>query len=132
MDLRRPITEHRARTVAAPASVVWDVVAAIGGPGGWGTFEPAWRLRGRVDEALGGPGMRGRPRRLKVGAASRTSSVNPVPGPTASCVALTRVALTVITPPPLESTKLRLVLPARVVLMSETVWPSKPSASIAR
>ena len=70
MDLRRPITEHRARTVAAPASVVWDVVAAIGGPGGWGTFDPAWRLRGRVDEALGGPGMRGRPRAGREGGAS--------------------------------------------------------------
>ncbi len=62
-------TEHRARTVAAPVSVVWDVVASLGGPGGWGRFDPAWRLRGRIDEKVGGPGMRGRPRRLKVGAA---------------------------------------------------------------
>ena len=62
-------TEHRVRTVAAPVSVVWDVVASLGGPGGWGTFDRAWRLRGRVDEALGGPGMRGRPRRLRVGSA---------------------------------------------------------------
>ena len=68
MDPRRSLTEHRSRSVAAPASVVWETVAAIGGPGGWGTFEPAWRLRGRLDVAVGGPGMRGRPRRrLKVG-----------------------------------------------------------------
>ena len=69
MDLRRPITEHRARPVAAPAAVVWDTVTSLGGPGGWGTWDPAWRLRGRLDEAVGGPGMRGRPHRLRVGAA---------------------------------------------------------------
>ena len=63
MDPRRPITEHRARSVAAPLPVVWETVLAIGGPGGWGTFEPAWRLRGRLDQVVGGPGMRGRPRR---------------------------------------------------------------------
>src|SRR5689334_10630653 len=41
---------------------------SVGGPGGWGRLEPAWRVRGRVDELLGGPGMRGRPRRrLRVG-----------------------------------------------------------------
>lgn len=68
MDLRRPITEHRARTVSAPLPVVWQTVLSVGGPGGWGTSEPAWRLRGRLDRALGGPGMRGRPRRrLEVG-----------------------------------------------------------------
>lgn len=40
----------------------------IGGPGGWGVAEPGWRLRGRLDQAVGGPGMRGRPsRRLRVG-----------------------------------------------------------------
>ena len=54
--------------MAAPLPVVWDTVLSVGGPGGWGLAEPAWRLRGRLDEALGGPGMRGRPRRrLRVG-----------------------------------------------------------------
>jgi hypothetical protein len=68
VDPRRPITEHRARTVAAPLPLVWQTVASVGGPRGWGTFEAAWRLRGWLDEAVGGPGMRGRPRRrLRVG-----------------------------------------------------------------
>jgi hypothetical protein len=68
VDPSRAITEHRARPVAAPAGVVWDTVMSVGGPGGWGLLDPAWRLRGRLDEAVGGPGMRGRPRRrLKVG-----------------------------------------------------------------
>ena len=68
MSQPRSITEHRARAVAAPLPVVWDTVMAIGGPGGWGLLEPAWRLRGHLDEVVGGPGMRGRPRRrLKVG-----------------------------------------------------------------
>ena len=54
--------------INAPLPVVWQTVLAIGGPGGWGTFEPAWRLRGRLDQVVGGPGMRGRPRRrLRVG-----------------------------------------------------------------
>ncbi len=68
MDPARSITEHRARTVAAPAGLVWTTVLSLGGPGGWGLADPAWRLRGRLDRAMGGPGMRGRPRRrLKVG-----------------------------------------------------------------
>ncbi len=54
--------------MAAPLPVVWDTVMSLGGPGGWGRLEPAWRVRGRLDQVVGGPGMRGRPRRrLQVG-----------------------------------------------------------------
>ncbi|MNC99240.1 hypothetical protein D3C83_174530 [compost metagenome] len=59
--------------------------------------------------------------RLKLGAASRTSPAKLVPGPTASWVTRTRLAVTVITPPPVDSEKARLVLPCRLVVMSEIV-----------
>lgn len=60
-------TEHRSRATSAPIDVAWSVLADVGADG-WGRYDAAWRLRGRVDLWLGGPGMRGRPaRRLTVG-----------------------------------------------------------------
>lgn len=48
-------------TLEGPPDLAWNVVKRIGGDAGWyfGTF--LWRLRGFVDELLGGPGLsRGR------------------------------------------------------------------------
>ncbi|HYN29329.1 MAG TPA: DUF2867 domain-containing protein [Dermatophilaceae bacterium] len=55
-------TERRVREVAAPAPVLWDVLATVGGDNGWYAAQPGWRVRAAVDRAVGGPGMRtGRP-----------------------------------------------------------------------
>ncbi|WP_134771994.1 DUF2867 domain-containing protein [Ornithinimicrobium flavum] len=51
--------ERRARTVEAPAEVAWTCVADLGGEPGWYAVDAAWRLRGVLDRALGGPGNRG-------------------------------------------------------------------------
>jgi hypothetical protein len=53
--------ERRSRGVAAPVSVLWQVLAGFGGSSGWGSFDPLWNLRARADRLIGGPGMRGRP-----------------------------------------------------------------------
>ena len=55
--------EERSRAVAAPARVLWEVIAGLGGPSGWGAFTPLWDLRARADRLIGGPGLRGRPDR---------------------------------------------------------------------
>ena len=55
---------------AAPADQVFAQVCAIGGEAGWGPFNWAWRVRGLLDRAIGGIGLRrGRrdPRLLRVG-----------------------------------------------------------------
>jgi hypothetical protein len=53
--------EQRSRAVAAPATVLWDVVAGFGGESGWGAFDLLWNVRARADRLIGGPGLRGRP-----------------------------------------------------------------------
>jgi hypothetical protein len=53
--------EHRSRVVAAPAPVLWQVVAGFGGPSRWGSFSPLWDLRATADRLIGGPGLRGAP-----------------------------------------------------------------------
>jgi hypothetical protein len=54
--------ERRTRVVAAPAPVLWEVLATVGGDNGWYAAQPGWRLRAAVDRVAGGPGMRpGRP-----------------------------------------------------------------------
>ena len=55
--------EHRSRAVAAPAAVLWHVVAGFGGESRWGSFSPLWDLRASADRLIGGPGLRGRPER---------------------------------------------------------------------
>jgi hypothetical protein len=55
--------EQRSRAVAAPASVMWQVIADFGGESGWGGFDPLWNLRAQLDRLVGGPGLRGRPDR---------------------------------------------------------------------
>lgn len=60
----------RERLVDAPPSAVWGVLDAIGGERGWYSFPLAWWVRGALDRAVGGVGLRrGRrdPDRLAVG-----------------------------------------------------------------
>jgi uncharacterized protein YbjT (DUF2867 family) len=60
---------HRITLEATPEEV-WETVRRIGGRNGWYFAQPLWRLRGMIDRAMGGPGLRrGRrhPRELRVG-----------------------------------------------------------------
>lgn len=60
----------RSAEVAAPVDVLWRVVEGIGGEHGWYSFPLAWSVRGWMDRAVGGVGLRrGRrdPGRLRVG-----------------------------------------------------------------
>jgi uncharacterized protein YbjT (DUF2867 family) len=62
--------DERTRTTTADPAAVWRVVEGIGGDAGWYSFPLAWRVRGWVDRAVGGVGLRrGRrdPRQLYVG-----------------------------------------------------------------
>ncbi|HEX6869835.1 MAG TPA: SDR family oxidoreductase [Micromonosporaceae bacterium] len=65
-------TDVRERQVAAAPARLWRVVEAIGGEHGWYSFPLAWAVRGWLDRAVGGVGLRrGRrdPHRLSVGEA---------------------------------------------------------------
>ncbi len=60
---------HRIVLEATPDRV-WETVQQIGGRKGWYFAQPLWRLRGMLDRAVGGPGLRrGRrdPVKLRVG-----------------------------------------------------------------
>ncbi|MFJ9446246.1 SDR family oxidoreductase [Kitasatospora sp. NPDC101235] len=60
----------RERTVTASPAAVWRVIESIGGDNGWYSLPLAWALRGWLDRAVGGVGLRrGRrdPTRLRVG-----------------------------------------------------------------
>lgn len=62
--------DRRARRVPVNAGAMWQVVEGIGGENGWYSFPLAWSVRGWLDRAVGGVGLRrGRrdPRRLRVG-----------------------------------------------------------------
>ncbi len=64
------IVERRQRAVAASPEVVFAEIERLGGRGGWPYANVLWRVRGLVDRAVGGIGMRlGRrdPDRLRVG-----------------------------------------------------------------
>ena len=64
------IVERRARVVAAPPERVFAEVERVGGEAGWPYANFLWRLRGTMDRAVGGVGMRlGRrdPDHLRVG-----------------------------------------------------------------
>jgi uncharacterized protein YbjT (DUF2867 family) len=65
-------TDVRERVVDAPASDLWKVIEGVGGENGWYSFPLAWSVRGWLDRAVGGVGLRrGRrhPQRLLVGEA---------------------------------------------------------------
>jgi len=64
------IVERRQRAIAAPAARVFAEVERLGGRAGWPYADLLWRIRGLVDRAAGGVGMRlGRrdPNSLRVG-----------------------------------------------------------------
>jgi hypothetical protein len=63
-------TDLREETVDADITRVWDVVEGIGGVHGWYSANWMWRIRGAMDRAVGGVGLRrGRrnPNRVRVG-----------------------------------------------------------------
>ncbi|MCP2322621.1 uncharacterized protein YbjT (DUF2867 family) [Hamadaea flava] len=50
--------DRRERPVQASSSSLWRVVTGIGGETGWYSFPLAWSVRGWLDRALGGVGLR--------------------------------------------------------------------------
>jgi uncharacterized protein YbjT (DUF2867 family) len=62
--------DERSRPVSASPEALWSVIEGIGGANGWYSFPLAWTVRGLLDRAVGGVGLRrGRrdPVRLRVG-----------------------------------------------------------------
>ena len=60
---RTDVAFHSKRATASVDSTarpeaLWSVVAGVGGKNGWYAFNTLWRLRGILDRALGGTGMR--------------------------------------------------------------------------
>ncbi|RBY88660.1 SDR family oxidoreductase [Blastococcus sp. TF02A-26] len=50
--------DERTRETDASAESLWRVVEGIGGESGWYSFPLAWRVRGLLDRAVGGVGLR--------------------------------------------------------------------------
>jgi hypothetical protein len=64
------LVDSRTAVVTCPPGAAFEVISGLGGRNGWYYADWLWRLRGLLDLAVGGPGMRrGRrdPRRLVVG-----------------------------------------------------------------
>jgi uncharacterized protein YbjT (DUF2867 family) len=64
------LVDSRARVVNAPADRAFSPIRRLGGDAGWYWGNPLWRLRGALDAAAGGAGMRrGRrhPHLLRIG-----------------------------------------------------------------
>ncbi len=57
-DRRGTIREVRQVLVKAPPERVFEAFTGIGGERGWLVWNWAWRLRGLLDQLLGGPGLR--------------------------------------------------------------------------
>lgn len=51
-------TDRRALVVDAPREALWRVIEGIGGDNGWYSFPLAWAVRGWLDRAVGGVGLR--------------------------------------------------------------------------
>lgn len=65
-------TDDRSREVDASQDSLWQIIEGIGGRNGWYSFPLAWEVRGLLDRAVGGVGLRrGRrnPRTVRVGEA---------------------------------------------------------------
>ncbi len=63
-------SDERERETSASPAALWHVIEGIGGERGWYSFPLAWEVRGLMDRAVGGVGLRrGRrdPDRLMVG-----------------------------------------------------------------
>ncbi|MET7389102.1 SDR family oxidoreductase [Streptomyces sp. NPDC005529] len=63
-------TDRREMTVDASPEALWRVIEGIGGDNGWYSFPLAWAVRGWLDRAVGGVGLRRGRRdatRLRVG-----------------------------------------------------------------
>ena len=50
--------EIRSLYVETPPQAVFDSFTRIGGTNGWLVWNWAWRVRGRFDSIIGGPGLR--------------------------------------------------------------------------
>ena len=50
--------DHRQRPVDASPEALWSIIEGIGGTTGWYSFPLAWRVRGLLDRAVGGVGLR--------------------------------------------------------------------------
>ncbi len=50
--------DDRTREVDASPEQLWSVIEGIGGSNGWYSWPIAWRVRGLLDRAVGGPGLR--------------------------------------------------------------------------
>ncbi len=60
-DWENLIREERAVMVNASPAEVWHACTRVGGEHGWPAWAWAWRIRGAIDKAVGGPGLhRGR------------------------------------------------------------------------
>jgi len=63
--LRRDV---RTRTTSLSTDAIFGAVTSLGGETGWLSGEWLWKIRGLIDQLIGGPGLRrGRPRELHVG-----------------------------------------------------------------
>jgi uncharacterized protein YbjT (DUF2867 family) len=51
-------TDVRTQTVSASVADLWRVIEGVGGDNGWYSFPLAWRVRGWMDRAVGGVGLR--------------------------------------------------------------------------
>jgi uncharacterized protein YbjT (DUF2867 family) len=57
------LTDRRQATVKASSEQLFHVVSSIGGENGWYAADTLWKVRGLIDELVGGVGLRrGRPR----------------------------------------------------------------------
>ncbi|MCY3412848.1 MAG: DUF2867 domain-containing protein [Candidatus Heimdallarchaeota archaeon] len=50
--------DHREVILEGSRDTIWDVISSIGGSNGWYYGNGLWKLRGLLDEILGGPGLR--------------------------------------------------------------------------
>jgi uncharacterized protein YbjT (DUF2867 family) len=51
-------TDLREKTTSAAPAALWRVIESIGGENGWYSFPLAWAVRGLMDKAVGGVGLR--------------------------------------------------------------------------
>jgi uncharacterized protein YbjT (DUF2867 family) len=54
----KTFTDRRSREIAAPAAAVFSAVCRVGGGHGYYAADWLWRVRGALDRAVGGPGLR--------------------------------------------------------------------------